>query len=417
MAACLPAESATDGGAADGDAVGASASDVGSSSGAVDVTTDAADAASALDATQTGSSSGSGGDSGGGSAEAGPSSPGPSSCQVAGPGRTDCGGGSESCCTSLDVPGGTYYRTYLNTGSGPTMESDPATVSDFRLDKYLVTVGRFREFVAAYNAGWMPPPGSGKHTHLNGGRGLVEPDVEAGLSYEPGWLAADDANLAPTTANLHDSCDSTNALGPFATWTDTAGSQENLPINCVNWYEAEAFCIWDGAFLPSEAEWEYAAAGGAEDRQFPWGSTMPGTACPGTGCEYLIYNCFYPDGPQAPDSGPLQGVMLCQGLQHIAPVGTPTLGAARWGQLDMAGEVGEWVFDWVPYFARGGANLPYANPCSDCAYVNQDPNGGAGRGLRGGNFSDSYDTNPWDRTFVMTTARFAVDGFRCARAP
>jgi hypothetical protein len=31
---------------------------------------------------------------------------------------------------------------YANDGGGPTGEADPATVSDFRLDKYLVTVGR-----------------------------------------------------------------------------------------------------------------------------------------------------------------------------------------------------------------------------------------------------------------------------------
>jgi formylglycine-generating enzyme required for sulfatase activity len=37
--------------------------------------------------------------------------------------------------------------------------------------------------------------------------------------------------------------------------TSSAGSKENLPINCVNWWESYAFCIWDGGFLPSEAEW------------------------------------------------------------------------------------------------------------------------------------------------------------------
>jgi formylglycine-generating enzyme len=61
-------------------------------------------------------------------------------------------------------------------------------------------------------------------------------------------------NIAPTSTNL--ACHSTNQ-----TWTDTVGSHENLPINCINWYEAYAFCIWDGGFLPSDAESEYAAAG------------------------------------------------------------------------------------------------------------------------------------------------------------
>ena len=55
-----------------------------------------------------------------------------------------CGSSSnESCCKSPVVTGGTYDRS-----NGADY---PATVSDFRLDKYEMTVGRFRKFVAAYS--------------------------------------------------------------------------------------------------------------------------------------------------------------------------------------------------------------------------------------------------------------------------
>ena len=197
---------------------------------------------------------------------------------------TNCGpggSGSESCCASPEVEGGTYDRTYTNTGTGATGLADPASVSNFRLDKYLVTVGRFRQFANAVlrpdgGAGWKPTPGAGKHTHLNAGLGLVN---SAGNGYEPGWVASDDVNVAPTSSNL--SCD------PNATWTDSPGSLDNLPINCVNWWESYAFCIWDGGFLPSEAEWEYAGGGRwrqqRPEREYPWGTTAPGTACPGSG--------------------------------------------------------------------------------------------------------------------------------------
>ena len=75
----------------------------------------------------------------------------PPSCAPDGPGTTQCGPSAESCCTSPEVPGGTYFRNYYNNGkSGPTQEAHPATVSNFRLDKYLVTVGRFRRFVEAW---------------------------------------------------------------------------------------------------------------------------------------------------------------------------------------------------------------------------------------------------------------------------
>ena len=75
---------------------------------------------------------------------------------------------------SLPVEGGTFSRTYQNDGSGPTGERDPATVSTFRLDKYEVTVGRFRQYVNYLVDGGSPPAaGSGKHGHLNAGDGLA----------------------------------------------------------------------------------------------------------------------------------------------------------------------------------------------------------------------------------------------------
>ncbi len=149
---------------------------------------------------------------------------------------------------------------------GATDLANPATVSGFRLDKYEVTVGRFRQFVAAWVNGWTPAPGAGKHSHLNGGLGLV--GANGSPMYEQGWLPGDNANVAPTDANL--ACNAQTA-----TWTSLAGSNEALPINCVVWAEASAFCIWDGGFLPSNSEGEFAEAGGTELRLYPWGSADP----------------------------------------------------------------------------------------------------------------------------------------------
>jgi formylglycine-generating enzyme required for sulfatase activity len=263
-------------------------------------------------------------------------------------------------------------------------------------------VGRFRQFVNAWNAGagFAPPAGSGKHTHLNGGLGLVNAGAaaDAGTVYETGWLASDNASIVLTDASLQ-------FCGTNSTWTSTPGSQESLPIDCLNWYEAYAFCIWDGGFLPSEAEWEYAAAGGEPEREYPWGSTAPGTAN-----QYAIYgdavgDCYYPSGTLA----------ACSGVANIAPVGTATLGAGRWGQLDLAGEVWQWTLDWY--------SSSYVNPCVDCANLTSPypPSVPAACGTRVAR-STSYADRSTDLVTTFRTAGFSPAarssvGFRCARAP
>jgi formylglycine-generating enzyme len=329
----------------------------------------------------TGGSAGAGG-AGGATTAAAPS------CQEPGAGRSDCGAGHESCCTSTKVPGGTFYRTYANDGSGAKDTSDPATISDFRLDKYLVTVGRYRKFVAVWDggSGYAPPVGTGKHAHLNGGKGLADSGTAG--AYETGWTDSDGDNLAPNNDNL-------DCQSGASTWTSDPGDHENLPMNCVNWWEAYAFCIWDGGFLPSEAEYVYAAAGGSEQREYPWGTDDP--AADGL---HAIYSCNFPQGSP---------VTPCEKtVEHIAPVGTASKGAGRWGQLDLVGNLQEWYLDW---FAPA-----YGNPCTDCADLTK----ASGRAPRDGYFAST------DKTLLLAayrnngfypTNRFYSFGFRCARAP
>jgi formylglycine-generating enzyme len=298
----------------------------------------------------------------------------------------DAGDGADAA--TVEIPGGTFYRTYVGGANGPTGQADPATVSAFRLDTFLVTVGRFRSFVQAWNggSGYTPPAGSGKHAYLNGGFGLVDAAREGGAGYESGWIASDDAHVSPSDTNLD--CEVSSGLvapaAPDSTWTPSPGNNDNLPINCVTWYEAYAFCIWDGGFLPSEAEWEYASAGGGAQRQYPWGS-----ADPGTGNRYAIYNWYYTET-----------------ASNIAPVGTAGLGGSLWGNLDMAGEVFEWTLD-----VYGS----YVDPCTDCAALT-----GASpyRVDRGGDFgSDSQALAPPYRGTGIPGERTPTVGFRCAYAP
>src|SRR5205807_2246227 len=131
-----------------------------------------------------------------------------------------------------------------------------------------------------------------------------------------GWNEADTLGLPTTLPGWQASlaCEAS-----FQTWTDDPGPGDSRPINCVDWPQAYAFCIWDGGFLPSEAEWEYAAAGGAQQRPYAWG-----TAAPASGL-YAISGCNYPPGSTA-----------CSGVTNVAPVGSAPAGAGRWGHMDLA---------------------------------------------------------------------------------
>jgi len=296
-----------------------------------------------------------------------------------------CGSsGKASCCASSIVTGTTastkppFYRSY--DGADYTDKSYPATVSDFRLDTYEITVGRFRKFWSAY-PGSMPTAGSGKNPNN---------------ASDPGWDAKWNTNALPAsqaelTSNIT-LCDA-----EYRTWT--AGN-DNLPMNCLDWYEAEAFCIWDSGRLPTEAEWNYAAAGGTAQRVYPWGSPAPGP-----NANLTVNGCYYPNG-----SG------NCTGVANIAPVGSIPAGNGLYGQADLAGNVWEWVQDWYVD--------PYpTSSCNNCAYTTfsaipcgaSSPSGC--RAVRGGGYDGGSSV-------VFSSLRSGLDpslrvvdyGARCARA-
>ncbi len=279
------------------------------------------------------------------------------------------------CCASSAIAGGSFLRSY--DAVSYTDSGYPATVADYRLDVYEVTVARFREFVKAGKGTQASPPavGSGQNPNLPGS----------------GWLASWNGSLAASTLSLETGL----ACNPsYATYDDQAGPNDARPINCVTWYEALAFCIWDDARLPTEAEWNFASAGGSEQRVYPWSSPPTSTTADATHASYYL------DGTQQCMG---DGVAGCS-VEDLLFVGSLPKGTSRHGNMELSGNVWEWVFDTY-------AN-PYPLPCVNCASTS-----GSGRTIRGGSFfGNSATISSSARSFATPASRLFSVGVRCARA-
>lgn len=166
------------------------------------------------------------------------------------------GGGAPQ--DAVHVAGG---KTFVGTrqpdipqdGEGPERA---VTLADYALEAMTVTNARFAEFVKA--TGYVTEAERfGWSAVFFGDQAHLDAATRVG-SQLPWWHKIDGAHWRQPE-------------GPGSSVAD----RMDHPVVQVSWHDANAFARWVGGRLPSEAEWEHAARGGAVRKRFPWGDTEP----------------------------------------------------------------------------------------------------------------------------------------------
>ncbi|SEI81702.1 Formylglycine-generating enzyme, required for sulfatase activity, contains SUMF1/FGE domain [Cyclobacterium xiamenense] len=236
------------------------------------------------------------------------------------------------------IEGGTFTRGATDDrGRQDELPAHTAKVDGFWIDETEVTNRQFAEFVEA--TGYVTVAEK-------------KPDwEEIKKQLPPGTPKPPDEVLVAASLTFHspDQAVPLNNAGQWWQWTPEASwrqpqgpgssieGKEDYPVVHVAWEDAMAYAKWAGKRLPTEAEWEFAARGGLEEKSFPWGDDPVEKS----GFMANIWQGEFPVTDKGED-----------GFQGLAPV--KSFEANPYGLYDMAGNVWEWTNDWYreDYYSR-----------------------------------------------------------------
>lgn len=224
-------------------------------------------------------------------------------------------------------------------GEGPVRE---VTVDSFYIDRYAVTNAEFVQFVR--DTGYTTDAEKFGWSFVF--KDFLSPDqeeyIQDNLPQAPWWYAVEGANWF-------------RPEGPGSSIEDRL----KHPVLHVSWRDAQAYCDWANKRLPTEAEWEYAARGGLEQKRFPWGDELR----PEGEHRCNIWQGTFPDENTGDD-----GYLGTAPVTEYEPNG--------YGLHNVSGNAWEWCADWFSStYHRDG---PRDNPTG--------PADGEERVMRGGSY-------------------------------